>query len=37
LRGTAPDAASSERAQQLAAAVEGVQGVDNQLVIGGKG
>jgi hyperosmotically inducible periplasmic protein len=37
LRGTAPDAASSERAQQLAAGVEGVQGVDNQLVIGGKG
>lgn len=37
LRGTAPDAASSERAQQLAAAVEGVTGVDNQLVVGGKG
>ena len=37
LRGTAPDAASSERAQQLAAGVEGAQGVANQLVIGGKG
>jgi len=37
LRGTAPDAASSERAQQLAAGVEGVLGVDNQLVVGGKG
>ena len=37
LRGTAPDATSSERAQQLAASVEGVLGVDNQLVIGGKG
>ena len=37
LSGTAPDAASSERAQQLAAGVEGVLGVDNQLVVGGKG
>ena len=36
LRGTAPDATSSERAQQLAASVEGVVGVDNQLVISGK-
>lgn len=36
LRGNAPDATSSERAQQLAASVEGVVGVDNQLVIGGK-
>jgi osmotically-inducible protein OsmY len=37
LRGSAPDAASSERAQQLASTVEGVVGVDNQLVVGGKG
>jgi hyperosmotically inducible periplasmic protein len=37
LRGTAPDAASSERAQQLASSVDGVLGVDNQLVVGGKG
>lgn len=37
LRGTAPDAGSAERAQQLAASVEGVVSVDNQLVIGGKG
>jgi osmotically-inducible protein OsmY len=37
LRGSAPDAASSERAQQLASSVDGVVGVDNQLVIGGKG
>jgi len=37
LRGTAPDAGSSERAQQLAASVEGVVSVDNQLVVGGKG
>jgi len=36
LRGTAPDTPSSERAQQLAAGVEGVVGVDNQLVISGK-
>jgi osmotically-inducible protein OsmY len=36
LRGTAPDATSSERAQQLAASVDGVVGVDNQLVISGK-
>jgi len=37
LRGNAPDAASKERAQQLASSVEGVLGVDNQLVVGGKG
>jgi osmotically-inducible protein OsmY len=37
LRGTAPDASASERARQLAASVEGVVSVDNQLVIGGKG
>jgi Predicted periplasmic or secreted lipoprotein len=37
LRGTAPDAGSSERAQQLAASVEGVVSVDNQLVVSGKG
>ena len=36
LRGTAPDATSSERAGQLAASVEGVVGVENQLVISGK-
>jgi hyperosmotically inducible protein len=37
LRGSAPDAASAQRAQQLAASVDGVVSVDNQLVIGGKG
>jgi hyperosmotically inducible protein len=37
LRGTAPDASAAEQAQQLAASVEGVVSVDNQLVIGGKG
>lgn len=37
LRGTAPDASSSERAQQIAASVDGVVSVDNQLVIAGKG
>lgn len=37
LKGSAPDAASSERAQQLATTVDGVVGVDNQLVVGGKG
>ena len=36
LRGTAPDAASSGRAQQLAASVDGVISVDNQLVVSGK-
>lgn len=36
LQGTAPDATSSQRAQQLAAGVEGVVGVDNQLVVSGK-
>ncbi|MFI4929302.1 MAG: BON domain-containing protein [Burkholderiales bacterium] len=36
LRGTAPDATASQRAQQLAATVEGVVGVDNQLVVSGK-
>jgi len=36
LRGTAPDSTSSQRAQQLAASVEGVVGVDNQLVVSGK-
>jgi len=36
LRGTAPDATASERARQLAASVEGVVGVDNQLVVSGK-
>ncbi len=34
LRGTAPDTASRERATQLAAAVEGVVSVDNQLKVG---
>jgi hyperosmotically inducible protein len=33
LRGTAPDAAARDRATQLAAAVEGVVSVDNQLTI----
>lgn len=37
LRGNAPDSGSSERARQLAASIEGVVSVDNQLVIGGKG
>lgn len=37
LRGSAPDAAARERAEQLAASVAGVVGVDNQLVVGGKG
>jgi hyperosmotically inducible periplasmic protein len=37
LRGNAPDAAVSERARQLAASVDGVVSVDNQLVIAGKG
>jgi osmotically-inducible protein OsmY len=37
LRGTTPDASSSERAQQIAASVDGVVSVDNQLVIAGKG
>jgi osmotically-inducible protein OsmY len=37
LRGSAPDAGASQRAQQLAASVDGVVSVDNQLVIGGKG
>ncbi|HEY6513782.1 MAG TPA: BON domain-containing protein [Burkholderiaceae bacterium] len=37
LRGSAPDAAAKDRAQQLASNVEGVLGVDNQLVVGGKG
>jgi len=37
LRGTAPDVVSRERAQILAAAVEGVVSVDNQLVVSGKG
>lgn len=33
LKGTAPDAAAKDRATQLAAAVKGVNGVDNQLVV----
>jgi len=37
LRGSAPDASASEHAKQLAASVEGVVSVDNQLVVGGKG
>jgi hypothetical protein len=37
LRGTAPNATASERAQQLASTVDGVVSVDNQLVVGGKG
>lgn len=35
LRGTAPDAASRERATRLAAAVKGVTKVDNQLEVRG--
>jgi hyperosmotically inducible protein len=34
LRGTAPDAASRDRATQIAAAVKGVVAVDNQLTVG---
>lgn len=37
LRGTAPDAAARERATTLAAAVDGVKSVDNQLAVGPKG
>jgi osmotically-inducible protein OsmY len=37
LRGSAPDAPARERAQVLAAAVEGVVSVDNQLTVSGKG
>lgn len=33
LRGTAPDAASRERATQLASRVDGVKSVDNQLTV----
>jgi len=33
LQGTAPDAASQQRATQLAQAVDGVQSVDNRLTI----
>lgn len=33
LRGTAPDAASRERAAQVAAAVQGVLAVDNQVTV----
>lgn len=33
LRGSAPDAASRDRATQLASAVSGVSNVDNQLVV----
>jgi hyperosmotically inducible protein len=34
LKGTAPDAASRDRATQIAAAVKGVVAVDNQLTVG---
>lgn len=37
LRGTAPDAASKDRATTLAQRVEGVRAVDNQLTVGPKG
>ena len=37
LKGSAPDTASSERAEQLASTVDGVVSVDNQLVVSGKG
>lgn len=33
LRGSAPDASARDRATQLAAAVQGVSNVDNQLVV----
>ncbi len=36
LKGSAPDLASRERARSLAAAVDGVHAVDNQLVINPK-
>jgi osmotically-inducible protein OsmY len=36
LRGSAPSAAARERATQLAASVDGVRSVENQLVIGSK-
>lgn len=36
LKGSAPDLASRERARSLAAAVEGVNGVENLLVINAK-
>lgn len=35
LKGSAPDAAARERATQIAQAVKGVVGVDNQLRVGG--
>lgn len=37
LRGTAPSQAARERATQIAAAVEGVRSVDNQLMVDAKG
>jgi len=37
LTGTAPDAQSQDRATTLAAAVNGVRAVDNQLVVAAKG
>ena len=37
LRGTAPSADARERATRLAAAVEGVRAVDNQLTVKAKG
>lgn len=37
LKGTAPDAASRDRATQLAAAVKGVLAVDNQLTVDARG
>lgn len=36
LRGTAPDPQAREHATAIAKAVEGVRGVDNQLVVSGK-
>lgn len=36
LRGTAPDDRARENATQLAMSVDGVRGVDNQLVLAGK-
>lgn len=37
LRGTAPDAASRDRASKLAQGVDGVKSVDNQLTVSSKG
>lgn len=36
LRGTAPNAAARDRATQLASSIDGVRGVENQLVVSSK-